>query len=1217
MFKKLLLPAVIASALVGCGNDDGPNLNSNTRGNISLSSGELVAGTVLTATVTDSDGIVADTLKIVWSTGATGSSYTITEADEGSVIAVSARYSDEAGFSEGVGVETDVILPTLNVTANVIKGPVAEAACAIFAISADGTAMQPAQGMATSSANGEVVFSDIHFTGHGLVECTGGSYVDEATGQTLSAPQLRAVLDVVEGSVDDPAPSYVVSPLTELAVQAAGADLNDFVAQAATINGRFGIRFDTTNVLPTIVGKTALGAEGAANADRYGSVLALLSQLNADDTASDLGTLLSDLAQDIADGSFSDTTLDAFEAAQTNLQTVSAIAGAVDTALLDVIGSAVGYNNDPVTAIIEGELAGTVQHTATDALTGQVTVTDPNFEEDAIIAQTDVALDFGTFSINTAGQWSYTVDVANETVTNLAVGNSVNDRVTITSIDGTTAEIDVRVAALTQVAKITDIGNDTGEIRFSVGGLRQGKMTASFAKSVALGSDGNNKDAYITLYGSSGSSSESLVDLRIQGSQTDASGNTIDPRFLVRNTDNDAYPGDMITAPFSEDEFYDVEFVWDLDAAEQITITINGEVLGGGAFSTAAVVDSDFQNLDQWFADGVRTIQFRFGDNDRTIPFGAYYVDNIEVFSDTAGTVSVFSDDFEGYTEGDTLDDDASAYSLAIYTEVSVFDVGDGTVEPTPAQFFDLGGAVSRDVAEPLTGQVTVIDPDNGEASLLAETLVGLYGRLDILADGSWTYTLDASNSIIAALEQGERETDPFTITSVDGTSAELVITISGVGGGDTGANNVAVIMDTNDSDTGELRYALGDNGPLAQGRLTARVKRLDDDLGDADAFITLFNSSTSNSGAILDLRIRDSSFGVRSPSSVDTSAATVLLDEFMDIVVTWEYPGGDTTLLPVVYVEVDGVAFVAEGFTPDNSATGGVTHVAFRLGDNSRVLPETGVLTVDDVVIYDDVAGTNVVFSDDFEGYADGDSLDTDNPASPYNSSTSEATVVTLGEVGGPGTLGNQLAEIRDTDSSDTGELRYALGDNGPLAQGRLEVAIKRLDDDLGDGDAFITLFNSATNNAGALLDLRIKDDSFAVRSPSSVDTSAALHVLDQFMNIVITWAYPDGDLTLLPVITVEIDGVAFVAEGFTPENSATGGLTHIAFRLGDNSRVMLETGVLFVDNIKLYSDTDGTTLIFSDDFEGYAVGDSLDTDNALSPYNSSTSEAIVGIEE
>ena len=59
-----------------------------------------------------------------------------------------------------------------------------------------------------------------------------------------------------------------------------------------------------------------------------------------------------------------------------------------------------------------------------------------------------------------------------------------------------------------------------------------------------------------------------------------------------------------------------------------------------------------------------------------------------------------------------------------------------------------------------------------------------------------------------------------------------------------------------------------------------------------------------------------------------------------------------------------------------------------------------------------------------------------------------------------------------------------------------------------------------------------------------------------------------------------------------------------------------MADTGVFSVDNLAIYSDVAGTTEVYSDDFEGYAEGDSLDTDNAASPYNSSTSEATVGVE-
>ena len=79
---------------------------------------------------------------------------------------------------------------------------------------------------------------------------------------------------------------------------------------------------------------------------------------------------------------------------------------------------------------------------------------------------------------------------------------------------------------------------------------------------------------------------------------------------------------------------------------------------------------------------------------------------------------------------------------------------------------------------------------------------------------------------------QGDRLTDTIPISSVDGTMADLVITINGVGGDPGGSDtNVAVIIDTDPGDTGELRYALDGDGPLAAGRVELKIKRLDDDL--------------------------------------------------------------------------------------------------------------------------------------------------------------------------------------------------------------------------------------------------------------------------------------------------------------------------------------------------------------------------------------------------
>ena len=261
MIKKSLISVIIATTLVGCGGDDSAELDGNTRGSIEITGSDFFAGASLSALATDADGIQADTITYVWSTGTTGTSYTITEADEGTVISVSARYTDDAGFTEGVGASTPAINPTLDVNAYIVKGPVSGASCDIFSVDDSGAGVLPSQGTATSDDTGGIIFTDVHISGTGLISCTDGTYTDESTGQTLNAPGLRSVVNVVEGSAETPAPSYVVSPLTEMAVQNAGTDLNTFTEQAELINSRFGIRFDTTEVLPTEVGIVDLGAD--------------------------------------------------------------------------------------------------------------------------------------------------------------------------------------------------------------------------------------------------------------------------------------------------------------------------------------------------------------------------------------------------------------------------------------------------------------------------------------------------------------------------------------------------------------------------------------------------------------------------------------------------------------------------------------------------------------------------------------------------------------------------------------------------------------------------------------------------------------------------------------------------------------------------------------------------------------------------------------------
>ena len=1210
MSYQILLSFFLVLMLAGCGSDrSNSSLTASSNGVASLS-GEAVVGGTLTVSVSDADGLRSGTDSYQWFSdgdliaGATASSYTLTADEGGTAVTSVVRYDDNSGLRETVESAPLDIQSAFTLGVMYVHALVEGAVCEIFAVDASGMASSTVLGSATTS-NGMAVFGElVPVDGTALIACSGGTYMSEATGVFLDAPVTRAIVNV------DGDTTFTVSPLTEVGTQLAegAGDLNTALSDHnLTVASTFAISGDITEIAPTDL---MMFAATEDDEGRYATALVILAQFDANTTDSSTAEDVATIANDLADGEFSQSTLDDLNQAIAELDT-TVVAGNLNETVILQVESAI--NNQPEPAMFEG-LSATVPNDQTDPLTGKITVTDVNFGEDQVTPQTDSQTSYGSFTVVADGAWSYLLDTANPDVAGLEVGSSINDTIPITSVDGTPANLVIRITALTQVAEITNtINGDTGELRLNLENHQlQGRLTFSFLKTEALADDGNQKDAYITLYGSSGSSSESLVDLRIQGPATEDDGSIRDPRFLVRNTDSDAYPGDIIEAPFTPNEWYDVEIIWDMAQTNQITILINGEPLGGGAFSTAAVVDSDFTDLDQWFSEGVERVQWRFGDNGTVIPFGSYFIDNIVIYSDAAGTNLVFQDDFEAYSVGDEFAG-SPLYPDSVDAEVTVYDVIDGGGS-TPAAFFNLVGAIDSDNSDPLLGTVTVIDPDPGEDMLTEQMGASTeYGSFSILASGDWEYLLDTENETVAALVKGDRITDTIPISSVDGTAAELVITINGVGGAPVGDNNVAVIIDTDPGDTGELRYALEADGPLAAGRLELKIKRLDDELGDGDAFITLFNENTNNDGAILDLRIRDDSFSVRSPSDVDTSTLPLTLDSFMDVVVTWEYPGGSTSVLPEVTISVDGVSLAP--FTPDNNAFGGVTHVAVRFGDNSGVRADTGKVSVDDLAIYADTAGTSAVFSDDFESYLNGDSLDTDNGASPYNSSTSEATVETIAGASGPGTPGNQLAEIVDTDSGDTGELRYALDADGPLAAGRLDVFVKRLDDDLGDGDAFITLYNENTNNDGAILDFRIRDDSFGVRSPGSVDTSALPHALDTFMNVVVTWEYPGGDVMLLPEVTISVDGVSL--EPFTPENNAFFGVTHVAFRFGDNSGVREATGIFSVDEIAIYADTAGTTEVFFDDFESYLDGDSLDTDNGASPYNSSTSEATVGVEE
>ena len=85
------------------------------------------------------------------------------------------------------------------------------------------------------------------------------------------------------------------------------------------------------------------------------------------------------------------------------------------------------------------------------------------------------------------------------------------------------------------------------------------------------------------------------------------------------------------------------------------------------------------------------------------------------------------------------------------------------------------------------SGTLTVSDPDAVQSAFTAQTKAGRYGTFTLGTDGEWTYTLDNADPDTDALGAGQKVTDTFEVASVDGTTAQVVVTV-------TGADDAAVI---------------------------------------------------------------------------------------------------------------------------------------------------------------------------------------------------------------------------------------------------------------------------------------------------------------------------------------------------------------------------------------------------------------------------------------
>lgn len=313
---------------------------------------------------------------------------------------------------------------THSVGASFVKGLVSGASCELFQVTSAG--VKGASIATGTTSNGAVSFgSNISYQGTALIECSGGTYTDEATGASLTAPMMRAVVTIGGDS------SFVVSPLTEIATRLAefGGNLGAAeISVNAEVAAAFDIDGDITTIMPTDLNS---GAAGNNNAGKYGTALAILSQLHANSSGS-LSDLFDSLEADLSDG----------EGLSTETRAT------IGTAINDLSSSSVAanINNDALAAIADslGDGAPLIPTNQAPTITLSTTSLSVPFGSSVSASDLNAFVGATVSSAFDSEDGALSVDIA------YALGQSV-----VTDI----ASIAVRPGTYTATLSITDSGD--------------------------------------------------------------------------------------------------------------------------------------------------------------------------------------------------------------------------------------------------------------------------------------------------------------------------------------------------------------------------------------------------------------------------------------------------------------------------------------------------------------------------------------------------------------------------------------------------------------------------------------------------------------------------------------------------------------------------------------------------------------------------------------
>jgi T1SS-143 domain-containing protein len=455
----------------------------------------------------------------------------------------------------------------------------------------------------------------------------------------------------------------------------------------------------------------------------------------------------------------------------------------------------VAINVTPVNdaAVITGATTGSVTEAVTGGSAGTPTATgnlnstdvdNPNDRWTVVSTKTTSTDGYGKYTIASDGRWTYELDNTNSAVNALNNGQTLTDRFTVTTIDGTPQVVTVTINGANDAAVIT--GATTGSVTEAVTGGSAGTPTATGNLN---STDVDNTDDSWTVVSTKTTSTNGYGKFTIasDGQWTYELDNTNSAVNALNN-------GQTLTDRFT---------VSTIDGTPRVvTVTINGA--NDAAVITGATTGSVTEAVTGGSA-GTPTATGNLNSTDVDNPNDRWTVVSTKTTStDGYGKYTIASDGRWTYELDNTNSAVNALNNGQTLTDRFTVTTIDGTPQVVTVTINGandaavITGATTGSVTEAVTGgsagtptatgNLNSTDVDNTDDSWTVvstkTTSTNGYGKFTIASDGQWTYELDNTNSAVNALNNGQTLTDRFTVSTIDGTPRVVTVTINGANDG-------------------------------------------------------------------------------------------------------------------------------------------------------------------------------------------------------------------------------------------------------------------------------------------------------------------------------------------------------------------------------------------------------------------------------------------------